>query len=88
MRAEEAVHNERGKAQRLQAELDTSEQVQRDFVKLSQSLQVLGSLCPYSDRLASITGIRLHLSLHMDLQPLDVVSNMEGHCYNLSQQLS
>uniref|UniRef100_UPI00358FCC55 rab GTPase-binding effector protein 1 isoform X2 n=1 Tax=Myxine glutinosa TaxID=7769 RepID=UPI00358FCC55 len=40
MRAEQAVLDERGKAQRLQAELDTSEQVQRDFVKLSQSLQV------------------------------------------------
>ena len=32
--------DERDKAQRLQTELDVSEQVQKDFVKLSQTLQV------------------------------------------------
>lgn len=32
--------DEKDKAQRLQTELDVSEQVQRDFVKLSQTLQV------------------------------------------------
>ncbi|XP_060941758.1 rab GTPase-binding effector protein 1 [Limanda limanda] len=32
--------DEKGKAQRLQTELDVSEQVQKDFVKLSQTLQV------------------------------------------------
>ena len=31
---------EKDKAQRLQTELDVSEQVQKDFVKLSQTLQV------------------------------------------------
>ncbi|MGH0134979.1 UNVERIFIED_CONTAM: hypothetical protein FKN15_012514 [Acipenser sinensis] len=34
------VYEEKDKAQRLQMELDVSEQVQRDFVKLSQTLQV------------------------------------------------
>ncbi|XP_051967328.1 rab GTPase-binding effector protein 1 isoform X2 [Xyrauchen texanus] len=34
------VFEEKDKAQRLQTELDVSEQVQRDFVKLSQTLQV------------------------------------------------
>ncbi|RVE64189.1 hypothetical protein OJAV_G00143670 [Oryzias javanicus] len=34
------VLDERDKAQRLQTELDVSEQVQKDFVKLSQTLQV------------------------------------------------
>ena len=37
---ESQVLDERDKAQRLQTELDVSEQVQRDFVKLSQTLQV------------------------------------------------
>lgn len=32
--------DEKDKALRLQTELDVSEQVQRDFVKLSQTLQV------------------------------------------------
>lgn len=37
---EHVVYEEKSKAQRLQTELDVSEQVQRDFVKLSQTLQV------------------------------------------------
>uniref|UniRef100_A0A8C2IQS8 Rabaptin, RAB GTPase binding effector protein 1 n=1 Tax=Cyprinus carpio TaxID=7962 RepID=A0A8C2IQS8_CYPCA len=37
------VFEEKDKAQRLQTELDVSEQVQRDFVKLSQTLQILSS---------------------------------------------
>ncbi|XP_007563960.1 rab GTPase-binding effector protein 1 isoform X2 [Poecilia formosa] len=37
---ESQVLDERDKAQRLQTELDVSEQVQKDFVKLSQTLQV------------------------------------------------
>ncbi|XP_058631222.1 rab GTPase-binding effector protein 1 [Onychostoma macrolepis] len=37
---ETQVFEEKDKAQRLQTELDVSEQVQRDFVKLSQTLQV------------------------------------------------
>ncbi|TRY86840.1 hypothetical protein DNTS_028659 [Danionella cerebrum] len=37
---ETQAFEEKDKAQRLQAELDVSEQVQRDFVKLSQTLQV------------------------------------------------
>ncbi|XP_051552050.1 rab GTPase-binding effector protein 1-like isoform X1 [Myxocyprinus asiaticus] len=37
---ESQVFEEKDKAQRLQTELDVSEQVQRDFVKLSQTLQV------------------------------------------------
>ena len=36
--------DEKDKAQRLQTELDVSEQVQRDFVKLSQTLQVTAEL--------------------------------------------
>lgn len=36
------LSEQRAKALRLQAELETSEQVQRDFVRLSQALQV----CP------------------------------------------
>ncbi|XP_063809743.1 rab GTPase-binding effector protein 1 [Pseudophryne corroboree] len=37
---EQLLYEEKNKAQRLQTELDVSEQVQRDFVKLSQTLQV------------------------------------------------
>lgn len=37
---ERQAHDEKDKAQRLQTELDVSEQVQKDFVKLSQTLQV------------------------------------------------
>ncbi|XP_045345995.1 rab GTPase-binding effector protein 1 isoform X1 [Leopardus geoffroyi] len=37
---EQLLFEEKNKAQRLQTELDVSEQVQRDFVKLSQTLQV------------------------------------------------
>ncbi|XP_044077352.1 rab GTPase-binding effector protein 1 isoform X2 [Siniperca chuatsi] len=37
---ESQVFDEKDKAQRLQTELDVSEQVQKDFVKLSQTLQV------------------------------------------------
>ncbi|XP_035289819.1 rab GTPase-binding effector protein 1 isoform X1 [Anguilla anguilla] len=37
---ESQAFDEKDKAQRLQTELDVSEQVQRDFVKLSQTLQV------------------------------------------------
>lgn len=37
---ETQVRDEKDKAQRLQTELDVSEQVQKDFVKLSQTLQV------------------------------------------------
>lgn len=37
---ENQVLEEKDKAQRLQTELDVSEQVQKDFVKLSQTLQV------------------------------------------------
>ncbi|XP_044849270.1 rab GTPase-binding effector protein 1 isoform X2 [Mauremys mutica] len=36
---EQLMFEEKNKAQRLQTELDVSEQVQRDFVKLSQTLQ-------------------------------------------------
>ncbi|XP_035761296.1 rab GTPase-binding effector protein 1-like, partial [Neolamprologus brichardi] len=37
---ESQVLDDKDKAQRLQTELDVSEQVQKDFVKLSQTLQV------------------------------------------------
>lgn len=37
---EDALNEERNKTSRLQAELNTSEEVQRDFVRLSQKLQV------------------------------------------------
>lgn len=45
---ESQVFDERDKAQRLQTELDVSEQVQKDFVKLSQTLQVRRS-CQFMD---------------------------------------
>lgn len=41
---ETQVLDEKDKAQRLQTELDVSEQVQKDFVKLSQTLQVTKAL--------------------------------------------
>lgn len=41
---ETQVLDEKAKAQRLQTELDVSEQVQKDFVKLSQTLQVTKAL--------------------------------------------
>ncbi|XP_069082769.1 rab GTPase-binding effector protein 1 isoform X2 [Pleurodeles waltl] len=37
---EQLMYEDRNKAQRLQTELDVTEQVQRDFVKLSQTLQI------------------------------------------------
>ncbi|XP_069741125.1 rab GTPase-binding effector protein 1 isoform X3 [Narcine bancroftii] len=37
---EQLLYEEKNKGQRLQTELDVSEQVQRDFVKLSQTLQL------------------------------------------------
>lgn len=44
---EAQVLDEKAKAQRLQTELDVSEQVQKDFVKLSQTLQVIIYTCIY-----------------------------------------
>lgn len=44
---EAQVLDEKAKAQRLQTELDVSEQVQKDFVKLSQTLQVIIYTCVY-----------------------------------------
>lgn len=44
---EAQVLDEKAKAQRLQTELDVSEQVQKDFVKLSQTLQVIIYACIY-----------------------------------------
>uniref|UniRef100_A0A3B5KFT5 Rabaptin, RAB GTPase binding effector protein 1 n=1 Tax=Takifugu rubripes TaxID=31033 RepID=A0A3B5KFT5_TAKRU len=44
---EAQVVDEKAKAQRLQTELDVSEQVQKDFVKLSQTLQVIIYTCIY-----------------------------------------
>ena len=44
-RAEEEAQKQRSKIQSLQVDLDNSEAVQRDFVKLSQSLQVPSCSC-------------------------------------------
>uniref|UniRef100_A0A4W5NMB0 Rabaptin, RAB GTPase binding effector protein 1 n=1 Tax=Hucho hucho TaxID=62062 RepID=A0A4W5NMB0_9TELE len=49
--------DEKDKAQRLQAELDVSEQVQRDFVKLSQTLQVQLERIRQTDSLDRIRAI-------------------------------
>ncbi|XP_048873600.1 rab GTPase-binding effector protein 1 isoform X3 [Brienomyrus brachyistius] len=46
---ESQVFDEKDKAQRLQTELDVSEQVQRDFVKLSQTLQPGPEVMPFAD---------------------------------------
>ena len=47
---ENQMLDERDKAQRLQTELDVSEAVQKDFVKLSQNLQVSPApACPHPD---------------------------------------
>ncbi|XP_067882685.1 rab GTPase-binding effector protein 2-like isoform X2 [Heterodontus francisci] len=51
------LREERGKGQRLQVELDTSEQVQRDFVKLSQALQVRLEQIRQADSMEMIQGI-------------------------------
>ncbi|XP_041035935.1 LOW QUALITY PROTEIN: rab GTPase-binding effector protein 2-like [Carcharodon carcharias] len=52
------LQEEKAKGQRLQIELDTSEQVQKDFVKLSQALQVRLEQIRQAD---SIEAIRLIL---------------------------
>ncbi|XP_078392592.1 rab GTPase-binding effector protein 2-like [Cetorhinus maximus] len=52
------LQEEKAKGQRLQVELDTSEQVQKDFVKLSQALQVRLEQVRQAD---SIEAIRLIL---------------------------
>uniref|UniRef100_A0A6Q2YUX2 Rab GTPase-binding effector protein 1 n=1 Tax=Esox lucius TaxID=8010 RepID=A0A6Q2YUX2_ESOLU len=49
--------DEKDKAQRLQTELDVSEQVQRDFVKLSQTLQVQLERIRQADSLDRIRAI-------------------------------
>ncbi|XP_058854338.1 rab GTPase-binding effector protein 1 isoform X1 [Acipenser ruthenus] len=51
------VFEEKDKAQRLQMELDVSEQVQRDFVKLSQTLQVQLERIRQADSLERIGAI-------------------------------
>lgn len=54
---ESQVFDEKDKAQRLQTELDVSEQVQKDFVKLSQTLQVQLERIRQADSLDRIKGI-------------------------------
>ncbi|XP_015673348.1 rab GTPase-binding effector protein 1 [Protobothrops mucrosquamatus] len=54
---EHMVFEEKNKAQRLQTELDVSEQVQRDFVKLSQTLQVQLERIRQADSLERIRAI-------------------------------
>uniref|UniRef100_A0A7N6BET2 Rab GTPase-binding effector protein 1 n=1 Tax=Anabas testudineus TaxID=64144 RepID=A0A7N6BET2_ANATE len=54
---ESQVLDERDKAQRLQTELDVSEQVQKDFVKLSQTLQVQLERIRQADSLDRIRAI-------------------------------
>ncbi|XP_059405890.1 rab GTPase-binding effector protein 1-like isoform X2 [Carassius carassius] len=54
---ETQVFEEKDKAQRLQTELDVSEQVQRDFVKLSQTLQVQLERIRQADSLERICAI-------------------------------
>ncbi|CAN9501044.1 unnamed protein product [Ophioblennius macclurei] len=54
---ETQVLEERDKAQRLQTELDVSEQVQKDFVKLSQTLQVQLERIRQADSLERIRAI-------------------------------
>ncbi|XP_076867203.1 rab GTPase-binding effector protein 1 isoform X2 [Brachyhypopomus gauderio] len=54
---ENQVFDEKDKAQRLQTELDVSEQVQRDFVKLSQTLQVQLERIRQADSLERIRAI-------------------------------
>ncbi|XP_056601472.1 rab GTPase-binding effector protein 1 isoform X2 [Triplophysa dalaica] len=54
---ENQVFEEKDKSQRLQTELDVSEQVQRDFVKLSQTLQVQLERIRQADSLQRIRAI-------------------------------
>uniref|UniRef100_A0A7N8YJ87 Rab GTPase-binding effector protein 1 n=1 Tax=Mastacembelus armatus TaxID=205130 RepID=A0A7N8YJ87_9TELE len=54
---ESQVFDERDKAQRLQTELDVSEQVQKDFVKLSQTLQVQLERIRQADSLDRVKAI-------------------------------
>uniref|UniRef100_A0A8C9SYN7 Rab GTPase-binding effector protein 1 n=1 Tax=Scleropages formosus TaxID=113540 RepID=A0A8C9SYN7_SCLFO len=54
---ESQLFDEKDKAQRLQTELDVSEQVQRDFVKLSQTLQVQLERIRQADSLERIRAI-------------------------------
>ncbi|KAM5180123.1 rab GTPase-binding effector protein 1 [Mantella aurantiaca] len=54
---EQHLFEEKNKAQRLQTELDVSEQVQRDFVKLSQTLQVQLERIRQTESLEAIRAI-------------------------------
>ncbi|OCT92376.1 rab GTPase-binding effector protein 1 isoform X2 [Xenopus laevis] len=54
---EQLAFEEKNKAQRLQTELDVSEQVQRDFVKLSQMLQVQLERIRQTESLETIRAI-------------------------------
>nr|AAF78238.1 rabaptin-5delta [Mus musculus] len=54
---EQLMFEEKNKARRLQTELDVSEQVQRDFVKLSQTLQVQLERIRQADSLERIRAI-------------------------------
>ncbi|XP_039725609.1 rab GTPase-binding effector protein 1 isoform X2 [Pteropus medius] len=55
--SEQLMFEEKNKAQRLQTELDVSEQVQRDFVKLSQTLQVQLERIRQADSLERVRAI-------------------------------
>lgn len=62
---EHQVLDERDKAQRLQTELDVSEQVQKDFVKLSQTLQVTVALSSREERKLETGHMQLYdISYH------------------------
>ncbi|XP_059828898.1 rab GTPase-binding effector protein 1 isoform X1 [Hypanus sabinus] len=54
---EQLLYEEKNKGQRLQTELDVSEQVQRDFVKLSQTLQVQLERIRQAETLENIRAI-------------------------------
>ena len=63
---EHEVANLKAKVQSLQIDLDNSEAVQRDFVKLSQSLQVYINYCTKSQQLKNLLGYYLRIDCTMN----------------------
>lgn len=65
------LSEQRAKALRLQAELETSEQVQRDFVRLSQALQVRLERIRQAETLEQVRSI-------LDEAPLRDIRDIKG----------
>lgn len=70
----------RGKVSTLQHDLDTSETVQRDFVRLSQSLQVQLEKIRQSEKEVSVMGLFFSFLCERGANFLSKVEDMKVIC--------